>query len=193
MTGRIRWLVMLLATALCMGFAGGATAREVASVEFPEQVRVDGETLILNGAGIRKKFFVSVYAAGLYLTAPAGSAEAALTVAPPKRVTMHFLHREVGRDKLRDSWRDGFDENLDAASRKPLEAELQKFIGLFPDLHAGDTVQLDQLGDGSTEVRIKGALVGHFAQAGFFNALLQVWLGEAPADRSLKKALLEGR
>ncbi len=45
---------------------GNLNAKEIAGVELPDEVRLDGidQVLYLNGAGVRKKFFISVYVAG---------------------------------------------------------------------------------------------------------------------------------
>ncbi|MGD8909563.1 MAG: chalcone isomerase family protein [Chromatiales bacterium] len=44
-----------------------AQGREVAGVDLPEKVKLEGDTtsLVLNGAGIRKKLFFSIYLASL--------------------------------------------------------------------------------------------------------------------------------
>ncbi|MCK7466897.1 MAG: chalcone isomerase family protein [Desulfosudis oleivorans] len=49
-----------------------AAARDVGGVKVPDELRVAGEkqSLVLNGAGYRKKFFVEVYVGALYLTQP---------------------------------------------------------------------------------------------------------------------------
>jgi len=44
-----------------------AHAAEVAGVKIEDRVTVESSELALNGAGLRTKFFVNVYAAGLYL------------------------------------------------------------------------------------------------------------------------------
>ena len=55
----------------------------------------------------------------------------------------------------------------------------------------GDTIAIDFLADGVT-VGVNGETRGKVAGPGFAKALLKVWLGEKPADASLKKALLGG-
>jgi len=47
---------------------GLAQAAEVAGVKFAEQIDGPGNAkLVLNGAGLRKRFFLDIYAMGLYL------------------------------------------------------------------------------------------------------------------------------
>ena len=47
--------------------AGPALAAEVAGVRVDDRARVEASELVLNGAGLRTKYFVNVYVAGLYL------------------------------------------------------------------------------------------------------------------------------
>ena len=44
---------------------------EVANVKYEPTLDLAGQKLVLNGAGIRYKFVVKVYTAGLYMTARA--------------------------------------------------------------------------------------------------------------------------
>ena len=48
---------------------GSASAAQLQGVQMPDQVQVEGKTLVLNGMGIRKAtiFHVKVYIAGLYM------------------------------------------------------------------------------------------------------------------------------
>ena len=42
-------------------------ARIVSGVEIPEKLMINGSQLILNGAGVREKFFLDLYVGALYL------------------------------------------------------------------------------------------------------------------------------
>ena len=59
--------ICLLLTMLLFGPL--VSAREIAGVTIPDtaQLSPDGTTLVLNGAGVRRKFFFKIYVAGLYL------------------------------------------------------------------------------------------------------------------------------
>ncbi|WP_419582428.1 chalcone isomerase family protein, partial [Thiolapillus sp.] len=61
----MRWLSMLLIGLLPALVA----AKTLEGVDLPEQVPVEGRNLVLNGAGIREKFFFDIYVAALYLPA----------------------------------------------------------------------------------------------------------------------------
>lgn len=175
-------------------FTHSALAREVAGVELPETVQLvpGGAPLLLNGAGVRKKFFFKVYAAGLYLPAYQTSTAAVLKLPGPKRVRMHFLYKEVEREKLVNGWQEGFENNLDSASFQQVATRLTKFNQLFRTMQRGDVIDLDYRPATGTHVLFNGKLQGTIEGADFYAALLQVWLGDEPADSKLKSALLAG-
>ena len=175
-------------------FSSASSAREVAGVVLPETLQIPDNTtpLLLNGAGTRNKFFFKIYVAGLYLPSRQTSTESILNLPGPKRVRMHFLYKEVERDKLVTGWQEGFENNLDTSSMKQLAPRLAKFNSLFRTMKRGDVIDLDyQPGEG-TRVLFNGELQGQIEGADFYAALLKVWLGKSPADANLKTALLEG-
>ncbi len=163
----------LLATAI----AASAQAAKVAGVELENSVQISADTpkLALNGAGIRKKFFIKVYVGALYLQNKATSVDAVLNQTGVNRVLMHFLYKKVGRDKLVDGWKEGFSGNSSAAEMEKLQARLADFNGLFTDAKKGDVILLDYLPGKGTLVTINGQAKGTIPGADFNKALLKVW------------------
>ncbi len=176
--------------ALVASFAVAAV--EVAGVRFEESARVaDGQPeLVLNGAGIRSKFFVKVYAAALYLPEKAGSTDAVLALPGPKRVRMHFIHSEVEADKIRSGWTEGYRANHSDTEYAALEERVRQFNDLFPTLKAGDVVDVDYIPGSGTAVRLNGETQGIIPGDDFYPATLKIWLGDKPAHSGLKKAML---
>jgi hypothetical protein len=61
---------MRIATTALLAFtlvALPAAAGSLAGVNLPDKVEVKGQSLVLNGLGLRTKFFIKVYVGGLYL------------------------------------------------------------------------------------------------------------------------------
>ena len=180
----LTFLVVLLATPVW--------GMEVEGVSVPEQVRVDDQLLILNGAGVRTKLFFDIYVGALYLPKSATTADQVLNRSGPRRLTISFLYDEVSREKLVDGWVDGFEKNRSSDSMAKLKTRLDLFNALFSDARKGDLYVFDFLDDGSTVVTLNGSQTGVVSGADFQRALLQVWLGKKPADKGLKEALLQG-
>jgi hypothetical protein len=185
----------LLLSLLMTLAAAAVTAREVGGVELPVEVTgaAPATPLRLNGAGVRRKLFVPVYAIGLYLPAPVRDPARVLAVDGPWLVHMHFLHSEVAREKLVAAWEEGFAANHDDAALAALQQRITRFNALFETLHRGDVVVLAfDPGAGATQVTIKGQVRGAIPGADFAAALLRIWLGPAPVSDDLKAALLGG-
>ena len=183
-----RTLALLNLWAVLWVTAVGAT--EVAGVLVPETASLDSDQLVLNGAGVRKKFFVKVYVGALYLTRKQDTVEAVLADEGAKRISMHFLYKEVERDKMVDGWNDGFRNNLSDTEFGKLQARLDRLNAMTETLRAGDMMRLDYVPGTGTSVWINDTEKGTVPGADFHRALLKVWLGKAPADNALKQAML---
>ena len=188
----LRILMASLVLIAVLSLTPSAQAVDVAGVNVPDTVKVGaaGDALQLNGAGIRKKFIIKVYVGALYLQTKTSDVSQAVSMPGAKRVLMHFLYKKVGADKLNSGWEDGFRANLKPAEYDTQQARLQKFKGFFPDMKKGDEILLDYIPGTGTEVRINGTLAGTIEGEDFYRALLLVWLGDVPADKGLKKAML---
>jgi hypothetical protein len=166
---------------------------EVAGVKFAPQVVLAGSTLPLNGAGIRYRFVVRVYAAGLYLATKATTPEAALAAAGPKRLHVVML-REIDANELGRLFTRGMQENSareEFSKSVPGTLRMAEIFSTKKRLSPGENFSVDWLPGTGTVVLVNGRPQGEpIKEPEFFNALLRIWLGPSPADESLKGALL---
>ena len=169
-----------------------AAALEVAGVMVPEKVAIgeSSKQLVLNGAGIRKKLFIKVYVGALYLTEKLTTVGAIIGDPGPKRITMHFLYKEVSAEKLVNGWNEGFAGNNSAEAVKSLQEPINRFNKLFRTVKKGDVIRLDYLPEKGTQVWINDQQMGTVEGSDFNQAVLKIWLGNKPADDGLKKAWL---
>jgi len=166
-------------------------ALEIGGVMVQDSLMTDGGVeLKLNGAGIRSKFFFDIYIAELYLEQPAKTTEDVVTAAGAKRMVMHFLHKEVGKDKLIAAWNEGFEGNTEADSLAGLKDRIAEFNALFTDVKKGDLIVLDYTPEKGTAVSIAGQPKGSIPGKDFNDALLRIWLGKKPVTKKLKTQLL---
>jgi hypothetical protein len=176
--------------ALCLLLSPISWALDVEGVEVPETTTVSNTSLQLNGAGVRTKMFFDIYVGALYLPSKAATTAEALEMAGPKQVTMTFLYKEVAQEKLTAAWDEGFQQNQSEQAMAELQERLLQFNSLFVTARKGDVFIFDFLADGSTRVTLNGKQAGDIPGADFQRALLAVWLGDKPADKGLKKAML---
>ncbi|MCB1915664.1 MAG: chalcone isomerase family protein [Rhodocyclaceae bacterium] len=182
--------------ACLLGIAQAATATEVAGVRFDDTVEVQSATLRLNGAGLRTRFFFKVYAIGLYLSAEAATPAAALAATGAKRVRIVTL-REVSAEKFADALMNGVRANQtpEAYARiEPRVLDLRARMLARGSAKEGTEVILDLLPTAGTVLQVDGDRLGEpIPGADFQHALLSVWLGGAPVDEGLRKALAPAR
>ena len=176
-------------------FPLAVAAADVAGVKLEDKVRVapNAPELLLNGAGVRTRFVVKVYVAGLYLPEKKSAPADVLALGGPKRVAMTML-RDVTAQQLAEALTDGFAANnapADQERYKTLLAELTAIMATIGGAKKGDVVALDYLPEVGTRVLVNGEAKGKpIAEEGFYRGLLRVWLGDKPADADLKKGLL---
>ena len=168
-------------------------AREVGGVRFDEQTSLASQPLVLNGAGVRVKMIIKVYAVGLYVPHKEGAPAGILNQPGPKSVRIVML-RNVSAEKLTDALMEGINENVSPADRHALQSrldELEAAMRNAGEAVKGAQIQLDYLPGIGTRVTMGGKPLGKdIAGEDFYRALLKIWLGDKPSDRNLKGDLL---
>ena len=179
-------------TLIAVVFSSTAYARQLDDVSLADTVRLKGSdvALQLNGMGYRTKFIFKIYVGALYTESKVSSRDAVQALKGPKRVVMHMVYDEVDRKKITDGWKDGFEENNSDEQLEKLQSRLTTFNSYFPDLKKGDVILFDYIPATGTRVTINDQEKGVIEGADFYAALLDVWLGEEPADDDLKDAML---
>ena len=187
----MKHLVNCIFATILLSLTFSASALEVKGVKVDETAQVGVSALVLNGAGVRTKMVFKVYVAALYLTQKQTDANAVISDAGNKRVSMHFL-RELSAEKLLHALDEGFEANNSAAEMAAIDAQMKAFRQMMTSAKAvkeGDVILLD-LTSAGTQVSINGKALGNIEGAAFNQALLRVWLGGNPVDAALKKSML---
>jgi hypothetical protein len=180
--------IICTAIILILAAAGLSFALEIAGVQLDQSVTVHGQQLKLNGYGIRKKFFIKVYIGSLYASKHFASSAEALGDNSDKMIRMNFLHSKVEKEKIVEAFSDGIANNTPDMVGS---AEIKKFLSFFTaDFKRGDVVDLLLSADGSVTAHHNGKPVGTVVSAKLAKAVLAIYLGEKPADDSLKKGML---
>jgi hypothetical protein len=182
--------VAILAMFLCLTAALPVLAKEVAGVSLPETTTVDGKSLKLNGAGLRKKMMFKVYVAGLYLETPSETAAAVISSDQVKRMQLSVL-RSLDHSKITEAISEGFEKNS-KAQFPALKARLDRLNSMIPNVEKGDQILLTYVPGRGTVVSAKNVEKGVIEGKDFADALFAVWLGANPVQEDLKKALLGG-
>jgi hypothetical protein len=167
-----------------------AVAMQVGKVTLPDSLMAGEDTLLLNGAGLRKKFIIKVYAGGLYLKQKDTDPVKIIDEDAPMAIRMHFIHNGVSSKKLVDGWNKGF-MNGTGGNIAPIQTEIDQFNVFFSEEAKKDDVyDIIYVPEQGVSVYIKGELKGIVKGFEFKKAVFSIWLGEKPADAKLKKGML---
>ncbi|PIP36074.1 MAG: chalcone isomerase [Desulfobacterales bacterium CG07_land_8_20_14_0_80_52_14] len=170
--------------------AGVAEGIEVGGADLPDTLSAGNTKLILNGAGLRKKLFVKVYAEGLYLEEKQSDPTAIIQADRPMAIRMHFIYDGVTPKQLVDTWNEGFAAST-ADKGASIRDRLNTFNGFFTEkAQKGDRYDLIYLTEEGVTLFINQKRVGTVPGLDFKKALYAIWLGEKPADAGLKAGLL---
>lgn len=178
---------LALATALLLPFT--LQAKEVSGVQLNNSVTLNEQTLVLNGAGVRSKFFIDLYVGSLYLPQTLDNTAAVLS-ADSVAVRLNITSGMITAEKMADAINEGFDDATDS-NTAPIQGQIDQFMGLFSDeIVEGDQFTLlASKADGVTAFK-NGVAQATISSEPFRLALLNIWLGDEPAQNSLKKAML---
>lgn len=191
-----RLLIVLAATLAGLFSYAGARAQastDVAGVKYAPSVQVANSTLVLNGAGIRYRFVVKVYTAGLYLGSKANTTEQVLAASGAKRMHVVML-REIDATDLGKLFTRGMQDNSpreEFSKSIPGTIRMSDIFSSKKKLAPGEHFSVDWVPGIGTTILVNGKVQGDpIKEPEFFNALMRIWLGSSPADAQLKDALL---
>lgn len=179
----------------CLTFTANSAlaVREVGAARFEDTHAVAGQNLVLNGAGMRVKMIIKVYAVALYLPRKEATTAGVLAQGGPKRIQIVML-RDVPADKLGESLVDGIKANTTESERGVLQSridELEKAMIALGEARKGSMIQLDYLPGTGTRITLSGRPVMRDVPGeDFYRALLKIWLGDKPADGDLRARML---
>ena len=149
-------------------------------------------SLVLNGSGIRKKFFIKVYNGSLFLPAKQSDAAAILAADTPRRMVMQFLY-SVGKGKIAEGWDEGLEANTPNASAE-VKANFKTLASWMDDMKDGQRIVLTYIPGAGTTVEVNGHNKGTLAGKPTADAILATWIGPkpGPGDDFKKKVLGSG-
>ena len=169
-----------------------AHSAQKAGVHLDDKIMIgNGHVLQLNGAGVREKFWFTIYVGSLYLVKKSSNITEILSTSSAYRLQIDVVYKEIAQENLLEAWRDGFEKNQDEDMMVRLKTRVEQFYSYF-DANAvkGDRYLLDYIPGKGIKVTKNKKVRGIIPGVDFKNALLEIWLGNFPADNGLKKGLL---
>lgn len=171
-------------------FSLSVFAVEVAGINLPESMSADEQALNLNGSGVRSKFFMDIYAAGLYLPEASKDGEAVVAADKPMALRLHITSSLLTAEKMESATRDGFEQST-GGKTESIKPSIEEFIAAFKDkIVENDVFDLVYKPGKGVEVYKNSELKASAQGLEFKKALFGIWLSENAVQDDLKEGLL---
>jgi hypothetical protein len=156
----------------------------------PASIDVNGQTLVLNGAGARTKYLMQMYLGGLYLQQPSRDAAGIIAADAPMAIRLEITSGMVTQERLVESLAEGF-QNATRGNTAAIQREIEQFRQCFAQpVSKGDVLEMIYMPAQGVTVVKNGTPVGTIPGLAFKQALFGIWLCDRPAEQSLKVAML---
>ncbi|MFK7927012.1 MAG: chalcone isomerase family protein [Myxococcota bacterium] len=156
-------------------------------IAFPKRATIHGNRVELNGAGMRYKYGIAIYAAALYLTVPTEQSQGAVRQDLPKRLTMHMLYERLSKETLTDQFRKSL---APVRGSDRVQPQIDALANYIDTLNRGDKLVFDYIPGEGTAVSIKGEKRGVIEGKEFMWVLFGAFVGDTPLNKPLKAGLL---
>ncbi len=182
------WGVAAMLVAL--GLAPEARAVRIAGITMPDAFKAGETPLVLNGAGVRTKFAISIYVGGLYLKGRSTDAAKIIAADEPMSIRLHIVSGLITPKDFEEATRDGFDRAT-GGKTAPIKDRMEKFIAIFREgIAKGDAYDLVYVPGKGITVYKNGTLKATSTGLDFKQALFGIWLGPRTANPKLRKGML---
>ena len=162
--------------------------------EMPATLQKDSITLVLNGAGVRNKFFIDIYVGALYLIQKNNKDKSIMDADQPMAVRLYIISNKLTVDRMVEAIREGFDRSLLGRTTK-FRTQIDLAVDIFKSepIKVGDFFDIWYIPNKGV-VAYKNGVDLHvlIPGLGFKKALMGIWLCPKPVDEKLKWGILGG-
>lgn len=166
-----------------------AQVRTIEGIDFPTQIMINDQKTVLNGGGLREKLgFLDLYVGALYVPTKTKDAKKVILADQVMGIRIVIASTLVTRDRFIEALEEGF-KNSSAGTYALNDIELFKQY-LNDPFNKGDEILLTYHPGDAIYLYKNGIERGSFPGLAFKQALFGIWLGDKPAQESLKEEML---
>ncbi|MFQ5335849.1 MAG: chalcone isomerase family protein [Flavobacteriales bacterium] len=164
---------------------------KIGDVTLPNTLKVDNTTLLLNGGGIREKFWMDMYVGGLYLKEKSGNAAAITKADSPMAIRLHIVSGLISSSRMTDAVEEGFEKST-GGKTEPLRKRIDAFKAVFDKepISVNDVYDIAYLPGTGVKIFKNKKEQALIKGLDFKQALWGIWLCDDPADEDLKEGML---
>jgi len=180
-------LVIVFASML---FSPLALSANIDGHQMPDQLPADEAQLVLNGAGLRDKFMIDLYVGGLYLPKKSSDAAAIINADEAMALRLLIVSSRITSENMTEATLEGFQNSL-GSKLAAMQPRIDQFMLSFKEpIKEGDVFEMLYLPGSGVVISKSGKTLNTVEGLDFKAALFGIWLGEEPAQKSLKQEML---
>ena len=162
----------------------------VSGIKLDETITVEGKKLVLNGAGIREKWWIDLYVGSLYLPQKSSNGTEVINSTETSAIKLDVVSGMISSEKMMGALDEGFEKSTNN-NVAPLKEKIAKFKTFFKEkFNKGDSFIIANVAGTGIVVYKNGVKKGSVDGLEFKKALFGIWLSNNPADKDLKKSML---
>jgi hypothetical protein len=171
-------------------FATQASAVTVAGVSVPDTLQYGGKTMVLNGSGLRKKFFFKLYVGSLYLPAKSKDGDAIAEANDSMAIRLAITSGRISPAKMKQAIVDGL-RQATKGNIAPIQPQIDQVLGVFDKgVAVGDVFEIINVVGSGLHIVKNGTKVLVVGSPAFKQALFAMWLSKTPVDARLRAGML---
>ncbi len=176
-----------ITTAMLFLFATPLFSVQIADITIEENY---SSNLVLNGVGIRDKWFIDLYVGALYLENKNTNYANIINADKKMSIKLHIVSSLITSEKLQSATNEGF-ENSTGGNMDNIKAQIDQFLSVFKDeVKENDVYDFLYIPNDGVQVYKNNILLTTIISLEFKKALFGIWIGDDPAQSSLKNELL---
>lgn len=174
----------------CLLSSGFVAQMEVGGVKVPYTFKTDETTLVINGAGVREKYFMDMYVGTLYLKAKSNEASKIMNADEAMAIKLNIVSGLITSEKMTEAVDEGFKKSTNG-NTAPYAAKISQFKNVFKEkINKGDIYDIVYETAKGTVIYKNGKQASVIPGLDFKKVLFGIWLCDQPADADLKKKML---
>lgn len=183
-------LVSTFLSLMFIMFTSTSSAKEYAGKTIPDTFNYGGKSMVLNGVGLRKKFFINLYTGSLYLSTKSKDAETIMAEDSPMAIRLSINSSMITPNKMKEATLDGFRKTTQGNTAK-IKPQIDQLLKTFDKgVGPGDVYELINMPGSGVHVVRNGSKVATIRSPEFKKALFGIWLSNQPIQGNLKQQML---
>lgn len=168
-----------------------ASAKQYAGKNIEDTLSYNGKTMQLNGFGLRKKSFISLYVGSLYLTTKSNDAEKIMVDdSSPMAIRLSIKSSFVNEEKMKAATLAGFEKST-GGNTGAIQPQIDALIATYNlGMEVGDVYDLVNMPGSGVHVLRNGEKITMIPSLAFKKALFGIWLSKQPIQQNLKRHML---